>query len=60
MTERLYVVHHRMSRFRGRKVRLLVRPKWDGVRNVLAECVDGGRERFACPFRGLRRVKDER
>lgn len=59
MTERLYVVHHRGSRFRGCKIRLLRRPKrTGGPMNVPAECVDTG-ERFICPFRGLRRVTDD-
>lgn len=55
--ERLYRVHHRMSRFRGRIVRLVIRhTKAMAIKNVLAECVDDG-ERFVCPFRGLRRVR---
>jgi hypothetical protein len=53
--ERLYEVRHRGSRFRGRTVRLLIRPSpRRRPSNVLAECVDSG-ERFVCPFRGLRR-----
>lgn len=56
--ERLYRVHHRGSRFRGRIVRLLIRhTKYMAIKNVLAECVDDG-ERFICPFRGLRRMKE--
>lgn len=55
---RRYVVHHRGSRFRGRKVRLLNRPQGKGIKNVLAECVDTG-ERFVCPFRGLWKVRED-
>lgn len=56
MKERLYVVHHRMSRFRGRVVRVLKRPT-KGDRKVIAQCVDTG-ERFICPLRGLWKVED--
>lgn len=59
---RLYEVRHRGSRFRGRTVRLLIRPrnpaKLRGTpNNVLAEDVET-RERFICPWRGLRRVRE--
>ena len=55
--EQLYRVHHRGSRFRGRVVRLLIRPSTKRApNNVLAECVDDS-ERFICPWRGLRRVR---
>lgn len=58
--ERLYRVHHRGSKYRGRVVRLLTRPsgKPGYIRNVLAECVDDGK-RLVCPFRGLRRLHKE-
>lgn len=57
MTEPLYRVHHRGSRFRGQVVRLLVRPSSRrNPNNVLAEVVTTG-ERFTCPWRGLRRVR---
>jgi len=59
MTEPLYIVHHRGSKYRGRKVRLLTRPKGGrGIKNVLAETTDTG-DRFVCPFRGLRRVREK-
>ena len=54
--EPLYRVQHRGSRYRGRIVRLLIRPSSKRrPNNVLAECYYGG-ERFVCPFRGLRRL----
>lgn len=57
VTERLYRVHHRGSQFRGRIVRLLIRPSpRRRPNNVLAEVVATG-ERFICPWRGLRRTK---
>ncbi len=55
--EPLYRVHHRLSVYRGRIVRLRVRPSTKcRPNNVLAECVDNG-QRFVCPWRGLRRVR---
>ena len=53
--ERYYEVRHRLSRFRGRTVRLLVRPSSRRrPNNVLAEDLETG-TRFVCPWRGLRR-----
>jgi hypothetical protein len=59
MSERLYVSHHKGSRFRGRTVRVLVRPRNPRLlagapNNVLCQDVETG-ERFVCPWRGLRR-----
>jgi len=57
MSERLYRVHHQLSRFRGRIVRILIRPSSKRrPNNVLAECVGDG-EQFVCPWRGLRRLR---
>lgn len=55
--KRLYEVRHRLSRFRGRIVRLLTRPSSKRrPNNVLAEDVETG-EQFTCPWRGLRRCR---
>lgn len=64
-TSRLYVCRHRGSRFRDRVVRVMIRPRRmpaavldgsvrRGPRNVLCETLEG--DRFACPWRGLRRM----
>ena len=55
--ERLYVVHHRGSRFRGRTVRVLVRPR-KPMMTCKAQDVETG-EVFFCPFRGLWRADKE-
>jgi hypothetical protein len=53
---RRYTPRHRASRFRGRVVRVLVRPSPKrGRNNVLCEDTGTG-VRFVCPWRGLRRV----
>ena len=58
MAERRYRVHHRLSQFRGRIVRLLFRPSSKRrPNNVLAEDVETA-ERFVCPWRGRRRVHE--
>lgn len=66
MDERLYRVHHKLSRFRGRVVRVLVRPSTKRKPNNVC-CVDVGDdprltylggEKFICPWRGLRRIRE--
>ena len=58
MNERLYRVHHVASRFRGRTVRVMVRPSPKRKpNNVLCEDVETGEE-FTCPWRGLRRIHE--
>lgn len=64
--KRLYRIRHRVSKYRGRIVRLRIRPSMKrrpkdnrghrAPNNVLAECVDT-HEWFVCPWRGLRRAK---
>lgn len=71
--DKIYQVHHRGSRHRGRRVRLITRPvHWQampaglldgelrrGPRSVLAELADGpdAGVRFCCPWRGLWRTQ---
>ena len=56
VSERLYIVHHRGSRFRGRTVRVLLRPN-KPMMNCKAQDVETG-EVFICPFRGLWRAEN--
>ena len=59
MSERIYRIHHRGSRFRGRLARLIIPPSPKRRPNNVALRDVETDELIICPWRGLRRVNKE-